>query len=135
MKMARTLLVFLHGSGGNGPELRTFLDSVPLEQFGFRTFRSIANEKNIEYVCPTANKRSYTPAMGEKMNVWFDRSENFHRRGIEDPVEDVVGANDSVNQVSNSFNRLLCVCFYSNDIPVCYHYVSVRCVYCEQCKY
>ena len=129
--MARTLLVFLHGSGGNGPELRTFLDSVPLEQFGFRTFRSIANEKNIEYVCPTANKRSYTPAMGEKMNVWFDRSENFHRRGIEDPVEDVVGANDSVNQVSNSFNRLLCFCFYSNDFPVCYHYVSVSCVYCE----
>ena len=129
--MARTLLVFLHGSGGNGPELRTFLDSVPLEQFGFRTFRSIANEKNIEYVCPTANKRSYTPAMGEKMNVWFDRSENFHRRGIEDPVEDVVGANDSVNQVSNSLNRLLCVCFYCNDFSVCSHYVSVRCVYCE----
>ena len=122
MKMARTLLVFLHGSGGNGPELRTFLDSVPLEQFGFRTFRSIANEKNIEYVCPTANKRSYTPAMGEKMNVWFDRSENFHRRGIEDPVEDVVGANDSVNQVNTiSFSLISLHFLYCN-------YVSVRCV-------
>jgi hypothetical protein len=98
MKMTKTLLVFLHGSGGTGPEIRSFLDSVPLEQFGLKTFRSVAEEKNIEYICPTAVKRAYTPAMGEKMNVWFDRSGDFNCRGIDDR-EDIAGANSSVNQV------------------------------------
>ena len=100
MKMkSKTLLIFLHGSGGNGPELRSFLDSVPLEQFGLKTFRHVANEKNIDFICPTAIKLPYTPAMGEYMNVWFDRSSSFIRNGIADSLEDVQGAANSVNQV------------------------------------
>lgn len=99
MKMSRTLLILLHGSGGNGPELRTYLDTIPLEHFGHRTFRSVAAERNIQYICPTAASRPYTPALGQVMNVWFDRSDSFIRRGFEDPAEDIEGANNSVNQV------------------------------------
>ena len=100
MKMkSKTLLIFLHGSGGNGPELRSFLDSVPLQQFGLKTFRHVATDKNIDYICPTAIERPYTPAMGEYMNVWFDRSSNFIRKGITDSLEDVLGAANSVTQV------------------------------------
>ena len=102
--MSRTLLIFLHGSGGNGPELRSFLDSVPLKEFGMKTFFNIAAEKRIDYLCPTAIERPYSPAMGEQMNVWFDRSSNFIREGTNDAVEDLEGANTSVNQVLH--NRL-----------------------------
>jgi Phospholipase/Carboxylesterase len=98
MKMTKTLLIFLHGSGGTGPELRTFLDTIPLEQFGMKTFYNVTKEKSIEYVCPTAVKRPYTPAMGESMNVWFDRGADFVRNGLNDK-EDLPGANGSVNQV------------------------------------
>ena len=103
MKMSKTLVVFLHGQGGNGPELRSYLDSVPLEYFGLKTFRNVALEKNIEYICPTAVPRKYTPAMGERLNVWFDRSSDFIRKGIDDPVEDVQGANNSITQVRESY--------------------------------
>ena len=102
--MSRTLLIFLHGSGGNGPELRSFLDSAPLKEFGMKTFFNIASEKSIDYLCPTAIERPYSPAMGEQMNVWFDRSSNFIREGTNDAVEDLEGANTSVNQVLH--NRL-----------------------------
>jgi predicted esterase len=96
--LSRTLVVFLHGSGGTGPDLRSFLDLVPLEQFGHKTFRTVAKEKNIEYICPTAALRPYTAAMGQKMNVWFDRSDDFTRKGLNDS-EDLETANSSVTQI------------------------------------
>lgn len=98
MKMPKKLLIiFLHGSGGTGLEIKSFLDTVPLEKLN-STFKRITQEKYIEYICPTALRRSYTPAMGQKLNVWFDRSGNFQQRGVEDK-EDIEGADRSVNQV------------------------------------
>ena len=96
--MSKSLVVFLHGSGGTGPEIRSFLDTVPLESFGMKTFRTVADEKKIEFVCPTAAKRPYTPALGERMNVWFDREGDFNRKGIKG-IEDLKGADNSVEQV------------------------------------
>ena len=98
MKMSKTLLVFLHGSGGTGPEIRSFLHSIQVEKHAMQTFHSLAKARNIDYVCPTANIRRYTPAMGERMNVWFDRGVDFQRKGLND-LEDLEGANTSVNQV------------------------------------
>ena len=97
--MSRTLVVFLHGSGGTGPEIWSFLDTIPLETFGMRTFRSVADEKKIDFVCPTAVKRPYTPALGERMNVWFDREGDFNRKGIKG-LEDLKGANNSIQEVN-----------------------------------
>eukprot|EP00596_Hydrurales_sp_CCMP1899_P008800 CAMPEP_0119051804 /NCGR_PEP_ID=MMETSP1177-20130426/73298_1 /TAXON_ID=2985 /ORGANISM="Ochromonas sp, Strain CCMP1899" /LENGTH=354 /DNA_ID=CAMNT_0007031129 /DNA_START=113 /DNA_END=1178 /DNA_ORIENTATION=- len=96
--LSRTLVVFLHGSGGTGPDLRSFLDLVPLEQFGHKTFRKVAEEKNIEYICPTAVMRPYTAAMGQKTNVWFDRSGDFTQKGLDD-YEDLETTNSSVTQI------------------------------------
>ena len=98
MKMSKTLLVFLHGSGGTGPEIRSYLNSIQLDKYAMQTFQSLAKARNMDYVCPTANTRRYTPAMGERMNVWFDRSVDFQRRGLND-LEDLEGANKSVDQV------------------------------------
>lgn len=98
MKMSKTLLVFLHGSGGTGPEIRSFLNTVRLEKYAMQTFQSLAKARDMDYVCPTANSRRYTPAMGERMNVWFDRGVDFQRKGLSD-LEDIEGANKSVDQV------------------------------------
>jgi predicted esterase len=94
----KTLLIFLHGSGSNGPELRTYLESIPLEDFQHRTFRALLDENHIDLMTPTALERKYSPAGGESMNVWYDRTPNFLQEGLSS-IEDI----DSVTQ---SWQRL-----------------------------
>ena len=63
-----------------------------------KTFRTVADERKIEFVCPTAVIRPYTPALGERMNVWFDREGDFIRKGV-NGLEDLKGADNSIEQV------------------------------------
>jgi len=98
MSFPRTLILFLHGSGGNGLEMSTFFQSVPLEHLEMNTFYQAATRLNVDIVCPTAAKRPYTAMMGQPMNVWFDRSSDFMRQGVED-TEDLAGADRSVAQI------------------------------------
>jgi len=94
----RTLLIFLHGSGSSGSEIRSYLEGVPLDEFAHRTFRQVCDISGITLSLPTATKRPYTPCLGERLNVWFDRTSSFLERGLDDS-EDVSGVAMSVQQV------------------------------------
>ena len=98
MNPSKTLIVFLHGSGGNGPELSAFFQNVPIEEFAMNSYHNVAKEMSIDLLCPTARSRPYTAMMNQNSNVWFDRSADFMRKGIED-VEDLAGADESIQQI------------------------------------
>jgi predicted esterase len=98
MSLMKTALVFLHGSGSNGLELRSYLETLPLEQFGYKTFRDVADMASITIFTPTSDVIPYTPMDGERMNVWFDRSSNFVSLGLNDS-EDLNGSDRSIKTV------------------------------------
>lgn len=99
MALAKTALVFLHGSGSNGLELRSYLETVPLGQFGYKTFRDVADLAAITIFTPTSDVIPYTPMGGERLNVWFDRASSFVSEGVESR-EDFEGSERSINKVS-----------------------------------
>lgn len=97
-KQIKTVVVFLHGSGGNGTQLRTFLETVAINSLGERTFCEILDTGSISLVTPTSDIMPYTPLNGGMLNVWFDRSPQFLSRGMEDG-EDLIGADRSIDKV------------------------------------
>jgi predicted esterase len=97
-----TLLIFLHGSGGNGRDLRDYLDFIPLDQLEQKTFGEIAGMAKMDIITPTASERPYTPMNSMSTRVWFDRSSNFMQLGCDD-VEDTQGVNESLQQVLERF--------------------------------
>lgn len=97
----RTLLVFLHGSGGSGPDLRTFLEIAPLEAFQLKTFRQLADMSNIDILTPTAPMRPYEAALKQPMSIWFQRSSSFMSHGPEEKYEDTSGVEESLEQVTH----------------------------------
>jgi hypothetical protein len=92
-------LIFLHGSGGSGMDMRSFLDCIPLEAHGYNTFHEIATNLNIVYYTPTSSERPYNGSYGMPMNIWFDRSKNWMTLGTSDNYEDIIGIQNSMNQV------------------------------------
>ena len=94
----RACLFFLHGSGGSGNEIRGFLESVPLPGYAYKTFREVADELSIDIIAPTADSKRYSAMGGERCNVWFDRSPDFMRKGM-NAEEDVEGADNSFNKI------------------------------------
>ena len=84
-------VVFLHGSGDSGSGIRKYLEILQLDRYGFKTFRQVADESGISIFTPTSKVINYTPALGQSMNVWFDRSSEFMSLGINDPHEDSAG--------------------------------------------
>jgi len=98
---SRSLVIFLHGSGGNGGELRQFLSVVPLgEKQGYRPFVDVLGSQNMDLLTPTAVSRAYTPFDEAPSTVWFNRAADFLSKGAEDVYEDVEGANKSFDQVN-----------------------------------
>lgn len=97
--MEMIYLIILHGSGGSGLEIKSFLDCVPLKSHGYRTFRDIANGFRITYDAPTASEKPYTAAFGTRMNIWFDRSDNWNALGTDDPHEDIYGIEESIEKI------------------------------------
>ena len=95
-----TLLIFLHGSGGNGQELRTFLDVVTLSDFANRSFRNVADMSNIQYITPTAPYQPYIPNFRQPMHVWFNRTSRFIELGVDDD-EDYIGTENSLELIMN----------------------------------
>ena len=78
----KTCLIFLHGSGGNGDEIRSFLEFAPVSQFNFSTFKHMIDGSLIDLFTPTAPLNFYSPSQ-VPMNVWFDRSKYFALEGLE----------------------------------------------------
>ena len=99
MRMKRSFLIFLHGSGDSGPNLSSFLHYVTLEQFNHKSFANVLQDIGVDFQCPTAKSKPYSPLSGESSNVWFDRQPNFLRYGIEDLHEDKVGIDNSIDEV------------------------------------
>jgi len=99
-----TLMIFLHGSGGNGQELRSFLDIVTLSEFANRSFRNVATMSNIQYITPTAPYQPYKPNFDMPMNVWFNRTSRFIELGVDD-IEDTIGTEKSVDMIMNIINE------------------------------
>eukprot|EP01038_Epipyxis_sp_PR26KG_P008998 gene8998-12138_t len=98
----KSLLIFLHGSGGSGRDIRSFLEGVPIERFGYNSFTTTLSERNIHHVdllTPTADLVPYTPMGGGKANVWFDRSNDFIVKGLND-LEDTTGADRSLHKIN-----------------------------------
>jgi predicted esterase len=93
---AKSLLVFLHGSGGNGSELRSYLENIPLASFGYNSYVDvISSELNISVFSPSSGVRRYSAAGGERMNVWYDRTPAFMKEG-RNSTEDIAGINSSI---------------------------------------
>ena len=89
----KVLMIFMHGSGGDGRELSTYFDIYPLMfEKTLQTFREHAKSHDIDIVTPSAPSRPYSPALGACMNVWYDRSPTFPACGMDD-IDDTVGIN------------------------------------------
>lgn len=96
----KTLLLFLHGSGGNGPELVDYLNQPNLHiNNQYTSFMNQVSLLDIDVYCPTSRYIPYTPIGGCHLTAWFDRSEDFINRGFYDPFEDVNGIDESINDV------------------------------------
>ena len=106
MEEPSTVLLFLHGSGGNGFELRTFLECVPIEEFVGKTFRETCDVSKIDIVTPTSDLRNYKPNMNIPTNVWFNRSSEFLQLGLNDSYEDIEGVDESINKIMVLLNDL-----------------------------
>lgn len=98
-------LVFLHGAGGNGREMRSFLESIPLHNFGHETFGSILRRWDIELYTPTAKERRYSACYNDYMNVWFDRSPKFEEEGMA-TAEDIDGVDQSIDLIKNFIQEI-----------------------------
>jgi predicted esterase len=81
-----SLVVFLHGSGSSGLEMRQFLQLFPFSRGN--TFLKEMKKLNADVVCPTSHSIPYSPLLKEPSNVWFDRSLEFTTLGRDDPYED-----------------------------------------------
>ena len=101
-----TALFFLHGSGDTGPNLRLYMDSLPMEDFEFKTFTQVSNDCNITIYTPSSGTRKYTPAFGAPSNVWFDRSADFNILGLEDTFEDEEGIRESISTVLSAVRKI-----------------------------
>lgn len=101
----RGALVFLHGSGGNGSDTRSFLESICLPSYRHDTFASVLRSWNIELYTPTAKVRKYSPCYGEKMNVWYDRSARFQEEGLA-TAEDIDGVDQSIEYIKNYIHEI-----------------------------
>lgn len=100
----------LHGSGGSGASLRDGIDYIPLRQLhGYQTLMETLNNNKInhryEVITPTANLRPYTYHGGEYTRVWFDRSVDFHEKGLDDK-EDIDGINQSLSTLMQTINDM-----------------------------
>lgn len=98
MKYGRTALIFLHGSGSSGREIRSYLEALPVPKLDYKTFRQVMDTLDIDIYTPTAESRPYTPFGGEEANVWFDRSPNFLNEGLR-TQEDVKGTDESLTKL------------------------------------
>eukprot|EP00981_Chlorochromonas_danica_P000671 scaffold146_cov171-Ochromonas_danica.AAC.20 len=101
--LTAALMCVCHGS--SGIELKTFLESYRLPQFNLQTFRQVLDGLAIDLYTPTAPNRSYSPANGEKMNVWFDRNPRFLQEGMKSQ-EDLMGINHSLDLISHQMKEL-----------------------------
>lgn len=94
----KTAVLFLHGSGGTGPELQNYLNSFRIPQFNSKSFLTIASDNNYDIFTPSSKICNYTPVGGERMNVWYDRSANFISLGRKDK-EHQSSVTDSIKEV------------------------------------
>ena len=104
--MTSTAVFFLHGSGDTGPNLRLYMDSLPIETFDFKTFTQVSQENGITVYTPSSGTRKYTPAFGSSMNVWFDRSADFNCLGLEDTYEDQEGISKSLDMLLHEVEKV-----------------------------
>jgi predicted esterase len=96
----RVALIFLHGSGGCGSDMRGFLESLPIPQYQYHTFREVLDNLSITLFTPTAQVRRYSAAGGQRLNVWFDRSPRFQMEGMS-ASEDLHGVEVSMNALAS----------------------------------
>lgn len=100
-------IVFLHGSGSNGRDLKSFLSIVAMKEFNFQSFTEVCDSRRWHLCTPTAPIRHYSADGGEERNVWFDRSHEWHDKGLEEEHEDIEGVDESVRQVLSAV-KVLC---------------------------
>lgn len=95
----KTALIFLHGSGGDGVEVKSFLDCLPLTDFGHETFSDVAKSIDMDIITPTADTRRYTAMNYERLNIWFDRTAKFFSKDGLDDKEDLDGVELSLSKI------------------------------------
>lgn len=96
---SKSLLVFLHGSGCTGMELRQFLSVCPISGFEYKTFRQMAIENRMDILAPTADKMRYSPMGNQTITAWFNRSPACYSKGVEDTYEDIESVEKSLAKV------------------------------------
>mmetsp|Transcript_58968 Transcript_58968/g.172613 ORF Transcript_58968/g.172613 Transcript_58968/m.172613 type:complete len:234 (+) Transcript_58968:72-773(+) len=93
----RGALIFLHGSGGSGAEVRQWLDVA-----GKGKLEKQLAEAGVSLIFPDAPVVAYTLCEGELTAVWFDRKEMSY-----DDPEDTMGVERSVLQIDSEIDRLV----------------------------
>ena len=99
MSVARSLLLFLHGSGNTGTNMKDFLRTMPFQlEDEFCPLTEHLRQRGVDVICPTAPLQRYVAAGGAKMNIWFNRSLHWSEEGL-GSVEDTAGTDASLDQV------------------------------------
>lgn len=106
-------IIFLHGSGGNGEELRSHLDTYTIN--GSDTFLDAARRRRWILMTPSADPQRYRGAGNQIMPIWFNRSEEWFVDGVDEVYEDINGVRNSLDKVSfifilDSFDKCLHAC-------------------------
>jgi hypothetical protein len=92
-------IIFLHGAGDTGLSLQSFFTNTPLELFNDRSYQDICSSLHIDILTPTSILRSYSPHLGDKDYVWYDRSRDWNVLGPDNEEEDINGIDLSINDV------------------------------------
>jgi len=103
INLNRYAVVFLHGSGSSGNDLRSFLEHVPIPSLEYNTFAKCLKEIDCDIFTPTANRIMYD-GIGEYANVWHNRRQNWENFGVDDSYEDLNGISASSERVSERSN-------------------------------
>lgn len=103
--IGKVCMIIMHGSGSCGQDIAGYLDSVPIPEYRFETFRDVAAALSMDIITPSSGSRRYTPFGGERCNVWYDRSADFIKRGLGDK-EDLDGAEQSLEKVLQQIQRI-----------------------------
>ncbi|ETV95067.1 hypothetical protein H310_11361 [Aphanomyces invadans] len=100
----RGALVFLHGSGGNGDDMKEWLELIQVPGFN-ESFVELLKTRNVEVYTPTANVLPYPPCGNSLMHVWFTRQVNWNALGC-GGAEDLHHTDVSMDAIANLVDSL-----------------------------
>lgn len=104
-KKATAIVIFLHGSGGTGVEMREYLKMFK------KDLDIISGVRHIRFMFPSAPVKPYTALYGQKSRVWHDR-QGIHmdlpemKESIDEQAKDLKVFIDNLVKDGTPINRI-----------------------------